>query len=105
MLTISTRVSDEKAAIIKDYCFTKGMSLAQLVESALDALLEGKIDVKKRAPRLAMRERIPLCPECDYLLYYAASKEEGPYVFCLNCGFWGKVQVPLDKWHEGEFRL
>ncbi|MBA7496939.1 hypothetical protein ES702_07548 [subsurface metagenome] len=35
-----------------------------------------------------------ICPYCGHQLFYYVTKEDGPHLFCLNCGAWKPVELP-----------
>lgn len=99
MKTISTRVSEEVYSQLLEYCSTKATSLSELITSALDGLLEGKIKIRARTSQISAR-----CPECGFSLFYHATESDGPHVFCARCGWWSQIKLP-EKWKKGELVL
>ena len=97
--TIGARISDEKLNFLKDYCSQKGITISDLILQALNQVMDGKLNIKEKAPRI-----LAMCPECGMHLFYNATKKEGPHVFCIRCGWWSPVELP-EEWHQGTFEI
>lgn len=97
--TIGARISDDKLELLKQICEQKGITISDLIVNAVEEVLEGKIQIRAQLPKISA-----MCPDCSMHLFYSLTKEEGPHLFCLRCGWWAKVKFP-QEWHKGKFEI
>ena len=97
--TIGARISDDKLNLLKDFCLQKNLTISDLILQALDKLLNGKIKLKEKLPKIAS-----MCPDCGMHLFYTVTNKEGPHVFCARCGWWAQIELP-QGWHKGQFQI
>lgn len=100
MKTLGARVTDETYDALREYCGQRGISVNECLTGIVQDLLGGRIRFKG----LGLADSVLLCPECNFLLFYASTKAEGPHVFCARCGWWSKIKLP-EEWHEGKLEI
>lgn len=100
MKSIGAKVTEQIYEALRDYCEQRKLSMNELLVGLIQDLLRGKVKFKGTG----VLNTVPLCPECSFALFYHATKQDGPHLLCLRCGFWSKVKLPK-VWHEGKIDI